>query len=61
MFTIAANVLGLCVRAGFQSTKLQVIPKIQLKHKAPSLHVSPPDAKPLLVAGLFLVRSKSFK
>ena len=35
---------------GFRSTKFQFITKVYSKHKAPSLHVSPPDAKPVLVA-----------
>ena len=47
------NVSGLCVRAGFRSTKVDIITKVQLKNYTWILHFSPPDAKPLLVAVLF--------
>ena len=33
---------------GFRSTKYQFITKVHYKHKASSLHVTPPDAKPVL-------------
>ena len=46
------NGLGLCVRAGFRSTKADIITKVQLKNCCRILHFSPPDAKPLLAAGL---------
>ena len=44
---------------GFRSTKLQFITKVYSKHKTPSLHVSPPDAKPVLAAVLLLFVSLS--
>ena len=53
--TIAYNVFGLCVRAGFWSTKLSTSTELELKHKAPSLHVTPPDAKPVLCACAFFI------
>jgi len=43
-----ANVFWLYVRAGFQGTKLSTSIELKQKHKAPSLHVPPPDAKPVL-------------
>ncbi len=33
---------------GFRSTKLSTCTTLDTKHKAPSLHVTPPDAKPML-------------
>ena len=33
---------------GFRSTKLSASTTLDTKHKAPSLHVTPPDAKPVL-------------
>ncbi len=34
------------VFGGFRSTRFQFITKVQYRHKAPRLHVSPPDANP---------------
>src|SRR5690606_41241779 len=44
---IGANVLRAWRRSGFRSTKLSASTERDTKHKAPSLHVSPPDAKPV--------------
>src|SRR5690606_16684826 len=38
----------LCVRAGFRSNFLLSCDKLNTKQKASSLHVTPPDAKPVL-------------
>jgi hypothetical protein len=37
---------------GFRSTKLSTSTELEYKHKAPSLHVTPPDAKPVLAVRL---------
>jgi hypothetical protein len=47
------DVLGLCVRAGNRSTKVDIITKVQLKNYCWILHFSPPDAKPLLMRSVF--------
>lgn len=39
---------------GFRSTKFQFSTKVQLQYKAPSLHVSPPDVKPVLAVLIYL-------
>lgn len=48
------DVFGLCVWAGFGAQNYQLSTKLDTKHKAPSLHVIPPDAKPVL-AVVFLL------
>jgi hypothetical protein len=40
-FTLAANVLGLCVRAGNRSTKTEFITKVQLKNYRPNFALQP--------------------
>lgn len=43
---------------GFRSTKLSTGTTLDTKHKATSLHVTPPDAKPMLAdVALFLTSS----
>ena len=54
---ITTNVLGLGAVAGFGAQSL-FISIVHLKHKAPSLHITPPDAKPLLATVLLFILSK---